>query len=241
MRRLVLGLLALLVAFAALIPSISSAQGTNKVRIMHASPDAPAVDIYVGGNRVLSNVPFFAASDYLSLPDGTFQVAITPAGASTDVSVWVGELRVQGGYIGTVIAMNTLENLEVVLFEDTITPLSGQARVRVIHGSPDAPAVDIKLAGTSAAVVTNAPFKAAATLEVPAGTYAFDISPAGSSAVVFTTPQLKFEAGWTYTLIATGLINEGGFWVQSRVDNYVDAGGRSALGLGGTGSLIALK
>jgi Domain of unknown function (DUF4397) len=242
MRRLVLVVLTLLMAAAAMVPSVGSAQTMNKVRVMHASPDAPPVDVYVGGNKVLSNVPFFTTSGYLSLPDGVYQVAVTPAGESTDVSVLVGDLTVSGGTTVTLAAVNTLENIEVVLYEDELAPVAGQARVKVIHASPDAVAVDVKLAGTSTAVVSNAPFKASATLTVPAGSYAFDITPAGSSTVAFTTDSLKFEAGWTYTLVATGEIDEGGFWVQSVVDNYVDGSGRSALGLkGGSASWKTIK
>jgi subtilisin family serine protease len=36
-----------------------------RVRVVHASPDAPAVDILVNGAVALSNVPFTAVSDYL--------------------------------------------------------------------------------------------------------------------------------------------------------------------------------
>src|SRR5215208_1806650 len=61
-------LLGLLLALA-LVPA-ASAQGNALVRVVHASPDAPAVDVYVDGNKVLSNVPFFTASDYLPLPAG---------------------------------------------------------------------------------------------------------------------------------------------------------------------------
>jgi hypothetical protein len=238
MRRFVAVMMALVVAAVALLPSVGSAQVTNKIRVMHASPDAPPVDVYVGGNLVLSNVPYFTTSGYLSLPDGTYQVAVTPAGKSTDFSVLVGDLTVSGGTIGTLAAMNTLENIEGVLFDDVLSPLAGQARVRVIHGSPDAPAVDVKLAGTSTAVISGAPFKAAATVEVPAGSYAFDISPAGSSAVAFTTPSLRFESGWTYTLVASGEITKGGFWVQSVVDNYTDASGRAALNARGKATFV---
>ena len=61
-------LLGLLLALA-LVPA-ASAQGNALVRVVHASPDAPAVDVYVDGNKALSNVPFFTASNYLPLPAG---------------------------------------------------------------------------------------------------------------------------------------------------------------------------
>jgi hypothetical protein len=221
MRRLTIALVAL-IALAALIgpqAPAARAQTTNLVRVIHASPDAPAVDVFVNGQAVATNVTFFTASAYLPLADGTYQVAISPAGKGTDYSIFVGDLKVSGGYTGTLAAINTLKQLQVVLYDDNLSDVAGgNARVNVLHFSPDAPAVDIKLAGTSSAVFSNVPFSKGGAVEVPAGTYAFDISPAGSAAVAFTTPSLRFESGWIYTLFATGEIGKGGFWVQSRVD-----------------------
>ncbi|WP_335869516.1 DUF4397 domain-containing protein [Bacillus sp. 2205SS5-2] len=37
------------------------------VRIVHASPDAPAVDVYVNGDTVVEGAAFKAATDYMSL------------------------------------------------------------------------------------------------------------------------------------------------------------------------------
>jgi len=216
MRKLILALIALIV-IAAAAPA-TSAQTMNMVRVMHASPDAPAVDVYVNGQPVLTNVPFFAVSNYLSLPDGSYNVAVTPTGRPEANAVLRATLNVRGGYTGTVAAVGFVSNIEAALFEDNLSPVpAGKARVRIIHASPNAPAVDIKLAGTRTVVVANAPFKAAATVEVDAGAYQFDISPAGQTAVVFTTPPLRFENGWVYTLVATGDLNKN-FWVQSRVD-----------------------
>lgn len=42
----------------ALVPAVFAQSGTAKVRVIHASPDAPAVDVFVNGNRTLTNVPF---------------------------------------------------------------------------------------------------------------------------------------------------------------------------------------
>jgi hypothetical protein len=216
MRRLALVLLTMF-ALAAVAPA-ASAQSMNMVRVMHASPDAPAVDVYVNGEAVLRNVPFFAYSDYLSLPDGTYNIAVTPAGAPIADAVLAGPLELRGGYTGTLAAVGFVDEIEAVLYEDNNAPVpAGKARVRVIHASPNAPAVDVKLAGTSTVVVQNAPFKASAYVEVDAGTYQFDISPAGQGAVVFTTPALRFESGWVYTLVATGDLEQN-FWVQARVD-----------------------
>src|SRR5690606_26453468 len=166
------------------------------------------------------------------------EVAISPAGQGTDYSVWVGDLTVEGGFTGTAIAANELDDFEVLLFEDDLSSVeSGYARVNVLHLSPDAPNVDIKSAGSSEPIFSNVPYGEGGVIEVPAGTYRFDLTNAGSSDVIFTTPDLRFESGWIYTLYATGILDEGGFWVQSTVDQLPSL---SAQSFGaGSGSLSA--
>jgi Domain of unknown function (DUF4397) len=226
MRRIALALIALL-ALVLVAPHTTAAQTTNLVRVVHASPDAPAVDVFVNGTAVASNVPFFTASSYLSLADGTYQVAISPAGKGTDYSVLVLNLEVSGGYTGTLVVLNQLEDIDAVLYDDDLSaPAPGQARVNAFHLSPDSVNVDVKPAGSSTAVFANVAYGDAAFVDVPAGTYAFDITATGDSEVAFTTPDLRFESGWIYSLYATGLSGEGGFWVQSRVDYIPGIGAR---------------
>jgi len=218
MKRIALALLALL-ALALMAPQTTAAQTTNLVRVVHASPDAPNVDVFVNGTAVASNVPFFTTSSYLSLADGTYQVAISPAGQGTDASVLVLDLQVAGGYSGTLVVLNELEDLDARLYDDDLSTVAeGQSRVNVYHLSPDSVNVDIKAAGSTEAIFANLAYTQASYIDVPSGTYAFDITPAGSNTVAFTTPELRFESGWIYSLYATGLSGEGGFWVQSRVD-----------------------
>ncbi|WP_375536390.1 DUF4397 domain-containing protein [Alteribacillus sp. HJP-4] len=49
------------------------------VRILHASPDAPAVDVYVNDEAVVEDAEFKDATDYMDLPEGDHEVAIYPS------------------------------------------------------------------------------------------------------------------------------------------------------------------
>jgi hypothetical protein len=54
-----------------------------EVRVIHASPDAPAVDVIVNddfANPVLANVPYPTFSGYLSLAPDTYNFKVTAAG-----------------------------------------------------------------------------------------------------------------------------------------------------------------
>jgi hypothetical protein len=234
MRPLLLALLPL--ALLATAAPAARAQTMNMVRVIHASPDAPALDVFVNGQAVATGVTFFTASPYLPLADGTYQVAITPAGKSTDHALLVGDLRVRGGYAGTLVATNTLDKIEAMLYKDDLSAVAGgNARVNVLHLSPDAPSLDMKPAGAGHAVLRGVSFKQRGAVEVPAGSYVFDISPAGSADVAFTTPELRFEGGWIYTLAVTGQLGKGGFWVQSRVDQIPALLAAQGLAGGGFG------
>jgi hypothetical protein len=79
------------------------------------------------------------------------------------------------------------------------------ARVRVLHLSPDAPGVDVFANGGADPVVENLEFpEGTGYLEVPPGTYTFDVAPAGGNAddAVLTIDGLELEAGASYTAVA---------------------------------------
>ncbi|MCL7417358.1 MAG: DUF4397 domain-containing protein, partial [Halalkalicoccus sp.] len=129
---------------------------TANVRVAHLSPDAPAVDVFVDDEAVLEDVPFKAVSDYLELPAGTYNVKVAPAGEGPESAVLEADLDVPAADL-TVAAIGEVagENqpLELAVFEDDNSdPGDDTARVRAVHASPDAPAVDVVVAETGDAV-----------------------------------------------------------------------------------------
>ena len=62
-------------------------EGNACVNVIHASPDAPAVDVYVDGTLALENLAFGAASGWVALPAGEHQVQVTATGTPADQAV----------------------------------------------------------------------------------------------------------------------------------------------------------
>jgi len=48
--------------------------GTARVRVIHASPDAPAVDVWVQGAPAFTGVAFAEITAFAQLPAGTYNV-----------------------------------------------------------------------------------------------------------------------------------------------------------------------
>jgi hypothetical protein len=207
LRKFVLGSLVALLAALLVVPAAFAQSGNAKVRVVHASPDAPAVDVFVNGNRTLTNVPFFTASDYLDLPAGTYRVQVSPTGQPASAAVIDATATIEAGKAYTIAATGEVANIQPTIVVDDLTaPAAGKAKVKVYHFSPDAPAVDVKLKG-GATLITNLAFPSGSDyLEVDAGSYDLEVTPNGDSTVVIDLAGTALEAGKIYSVFATNVV-----------------------------------
>ncbi len=209
----------LLTAAACLLATASFAQ---RVRVVHASPDAPPVDIYVDGQLALTGIPFGEYTDYVDLPGGQRLFAVFVAGTNTRVADVPAFLSTAVDY--TVVAMGfagggKTPSFRLMLLVDANTePLEGFAKVRVIHAAPSAPAVDIYWTKPFLAlrgqlpVLTSVPFGAASNyLTVPTGKaaqYQARVAVAGTQTVAIDSGRLVLNSQEVRTIIAVD--NAGG-------------------------------
>lgn len=202
------------VAFALALAGCGSDNDEALLRVVHLSPDAPAVDVLVDDQRVLAGVSYPQASDYLEVDNGVRQIRVNVADTDTTVIDAAADLAEGDSY--TVIAANLVASIEPLVLVDTRgrSP-SGTASVRVVHGAPSAPAVDVyvtepgaDLSGATPAL-SGVPFKAASGyLEVPAGDYQVRVTVAGTTTVAIDSGSLSLGSGDRFTAIARD--NQGG-------------------------------
>jgi hypothetical protein len=202
MRRIILALSALLVlAFLAPMPAMAQA-AQSWIRVMHDSPDAPNVDVFVDGEPMFENVAYSTTSNYQALASGLHRVQISPAGKSVDDSVIDINVDLTRGKPYTVLALGKFTSIKSQLLPDTSkAPPADSARVRIIHAATDIGTVDIYPSGSTVPLLTDQYFGSADYVNIPAGAYTFDATPAGSTEIVLTSQQLKFEPGWVYSLV----------------------------------------
>jgi Domain of unknown function (DUF4397) len=206
--RVIVSMLVMVLALG-LFTGLGQAQTEmTRVRVVHASPDAPSVDVLVDGARAVAGLAFKAISPYASVPAGQRKFQVFPAGTTMGTPVIEAAPTLAAGKDYTVIAFGQLAGITPGLFEDdNRAPAAGKARVRFIHGSPNAPAVDIAVTG-GPVIFPNVAFKAASSYaEVDAGTYNLEARAAGTSTVALAVPGVRLEAGHTYTVIAVGLLS----------------------------------
>jgi hypothetical protein len=165
--------------------------------------------VYANGNAVLTDVPFEASSGYLSVPAGDYAFEVYPAGAdagSTDPVLTI-EATLEARTDYTVAAIGEVANIEAAVFvDDNTAPAAGKAHISAIHAGPDAPAVDIAVAGGPVLVEDLAFGEKAGPLPVDAATYDLEVRPAGTETVALAIDGVALESGTIYTFVATGFL-----------------------------------
>jgi hypothetical protein len=215
-----------------------------RLRVIHAAPDAPAVDLYAAGGTtpLATNVAYGATTPYVDLAPGDVMVDLRPAGAPADAPplFTTPALTLTPGSQVTALAVGVLNDATpanafrvLALREDFADEPPAQGRVRIVHASPDAPTVGIDLGNDGSVEVAGLERfsdTGAAGVLLPADTPLQVGITAGASAervTAFTVPPLR--AGAQVFLVATGLLERKPREPQGFV--LLAAGNEGTLGL----------
>ena len=196
--------------------AVLAQQDQARLRVVHAVPDAPPVDVLVDGEKEFLNVPFRGITEYKPLTAGTHQVQVVAAGtdqpALIDTSV-----DLPAGRDNTFLAVGRLADIEpLVLLDDNTLPPARQAKVRFVHASPNAPPIDVAVRG-GPVLFADVPFKGVGDyVTLNAGNFDLQVlqadaelaTPTVSGEVLLLVPNVRLNERTVYTLYAVGLLNE---------------------------------
>ena len=179
---------------------------TFDLQVLHASSDAPAVNVSIEDDEVLSDIDYKVGSNRVSLDRATYTIqvdGITPTGPEPVIGPV--DIPFNSDLIYSIVAVGkvgdaTLEPLVLNQPRTAVAPNS--ARAFVLHASPDAPRVDVFVTTPGADLTATAPlgtFSYKETLgpvEVAAGDYQIRVTPEGdASTVVYNSGALTLNAG----------------------------------------------
>lgn len=175
------------------------------VALYHASPDAPDLDITVDG-RVINRYPFEYSSStgYMNFFTGERKFQFNAVNANNALIDTTFNLEENKAY--SLFAINRLSDVEALLVVDSAgTPSEGNAMVRFVHLSPDAPAFNIAVNGTTDPLFADQSFKkATAFKELPANTYSFSVTNVAGGEAVLSADGVDLLPGRFYTIIVRG-------------------------------------
>jgi len=197
-------------ALTAALPA--SAAGSAMVRVLHGSPDAPSVDVFVDGNKVaaLSGARFGDLTDYVAVPGGTYSIKVCATADNTVCPIGPIDLTFTTGKKYTIAASDLLAQIKANVFTDG-SASAGKASVRVVHLSADTPAVDVLTQDGSAKVVENLAYPdATGYLKLAPGSYDLKVCAHADTTVCPLDPgALDLKAGVAYSVFAIGSLQPG--------------------------------
>ena len=209
MRFFITSLLALLL-FA-----VTAGAQNARLQVIHNSPD-PVVDIYANGSLLLDDFEFRQATEYLTVPPFLFslEIAVAPgnsASVADAIATFSLQLEADKTYAVTASGVVGDPNTPFTLIVDDkaqeLTPTPGKVALNVLHGAPDAPAVDV-VVRTGGKLVGNLAYgQFTPYLEVNPGVYYLDVKPAGQEAIVATfQADLSALTGSAIRVFASGFL-----------------------------------
>jgi len=201
---------------AAVSPSTLNVQ----YQIINLSPNLGPVDLYIDFkiyNKSSFYYPQASGYFYLSSIDTPFQIrpSLTLTQTGTQTIVATGNifnmddiLKPAFKYTLFITGLTGDSSVTRVLTVDTANlPPVGSGKVRFINLSPRSSGLDVVINGTASKPFTNVPYlKETPFVQVPAGTYDFQIFLTGSSSIVEDYPNVVVQDGRAYTLYAYGLV-----------------------------------
>lgn len=180
-----------------------------KLSVLHAVPGL-TVDIYVDGKRTLNDFKPGSLAGPLSLPAGTYEVAITAGDAedASDPAIGPVDLTLEDGGNYTAVAhLQADGDPTATLFDNDVSKTApGEGRLTVRHTAA-APTVDILAGGEP--VVTNLTNPDEKVLDLPAGSLQAAVALEGTTKPVIGPAAVNVAEGTNTIVYAWGRAEDG--------------------------------
>ena len=209
--RALLSLFMLLGMLSSAMPAqAASGNKQARVRVVHASPDTPAVDIFVNGVRAFKGLAFKESTNYAGLAAGLYQLQAVPAGKTlTQGPVMISTTaKLEAGKDYSVVGAGLQKNIEpLLLMDDNSLPDPSKAKVRFVNLSPDSPGVNvIAPAVNNRKLFSKVEFKHASEyVTVDAGRYNLAVQSAKDETILLSLKGVPVGNGQVVTVFGMGL------------------------------------
>ena len=180
-------------------------KGNALVRVIHAVPGGPSVDVFADDQKVFSDVSFNKVTPYKEISGERHTFRLRAAGKDNDTPLAENSEGLGDGRHYTVVAEAGADNKPTlyVYTDDLVPPPAGKASVRVINASDAEVDVyareknDRLFSGVNALKETSY-----SNVDPVAG--ALEVRAAGQTNALVAVPAARLEAGRLYTVLITG-------------------------------------
>src|SRR5215207_1207437 len=212
-----------------------SVEADATVRVIHASPGAPAVDVLLDGQTLLQGLAYGTASSYATITPEEHRLQVVPTGQTADAAVVDETIEAAPGQAYLLAVYGLLNDIGGAIYDVDLSEIEpGNARVRLINFSPDAGDVDLLETGGDEWFGNVGLGDASDYRDIAPGTYSADVR-GDDDRVLLTVSELPFEETRVYDVVVLGQIADDSLEVQSLITT-VSPSCAEVLGLEGASS-----
>jgi len=198
--------------------------GMAYIRMFHAAPGAPEVDIYANGKQVAKRLAYGQFTDYISLAMGTYTIEAFPVGLK-DSPVLRITLPIESK-VYTLALIGILPRIGILPIVDEFVAFSpGTANIRFANLSPNAPSLNLALRGGLNLFTDVSYTEVSDYIPMRPGNYNLVVTPATSSTVVTAVPRVRILPRRNLTFYVLGLYGQ----QPSSLEVYIPMDGTSYL------------
>ncbi len=199
--------------------------GKSYIRVFHAAPGAPEVDIYANGRIIARRLAFGQFTEYIAVDAGTYTVEAFPVGLQHSPVLSV-RLPVAAQKVYTLCVIGILPRIGILPVEDTYEPLSpGRTNIRFVNLSPNAPELSLSLRG---GLVLFSGIKYTEVSDYRAvlpGRYNLVVTPTGTPVVLVNLPNVRLLPRRNITFYTVGVFGQD----PSSLEVYIPMDGTTYL------------
>ncbi|MCG1021071.1 DUF4397 domain-containing protein [Sutcliffiella horikoshii] len=174
-----------------------------KIRFIHASPEAPSLDVYIDNEVVSRDLRYKNSSVYVDTKQLDIQISAYSSG-STESPLITGVIQVKPDISYTLAIAGSVDNLQLIMIEDDPSVPQSEAKMRFWHLSPSAPAVDIAVKKGDVVFSDISFTELSEYLGLTPMTVDLEVRIAGTKEVVLPLNRVSLKPDLAYTIIAIG-------------------------------------
>ncbi len=189
----------------------SRVEDEAQVRLMHASPDLPPVDVYLDEVSLAANLAYRTASAWTTQRAATYQLRLLPAGEPDATPILIKQIALRADETASLVLLGTQDRLRIAAIAEDLSPTPvNAARLIFVNAAPDTVSVRVSTYSGEIPGLRPVPFGAASRpLAYHAGIAAFvvETGSADSPREIDLLPEREWRAGTVYAVIITDTPN----------------------------------
>lgn len=220
----IIGITSLLLLFVTGCVKKDPESRITQVLLVPLSPNATPCDFSINGTLYATTIGYSTTTGtvrytlpyYTIEPKAGSTIAYNISGFPTPFATITKDLQEDNVY-STFLIDSVSKVKAVIVTDDLSEPTPGKAKIRFFHFSPNAPAVDVVIQGTTTKLFANRSFndQVANTanekfIEIDPGNYTFLFNVAATGATAYTASSQTLLPDRIYTIAARGFVGGAG-------------------------------